>query len=117
MEATKQQIEIIRHSLGVGDDGWDRSYRNYYCDAVDAPDLLEMVEAGWMKLGRTINEGEDRYFIVTKEGIQEHERQRVRKPKLTKSQRVYRLFMSLDTGRSFHHFLINPFYADARRRA
>ncbi len=38
-------------------------------------------------------------------------------PKLTRSQKMYRAYLDMDVCDSFHDFLVNPYWADARRRA
>jgi hypothetical protein len=47
MPLTSEQIQILRHSLGLHPDGTGRSYRNrYVCDP--NPDLDSLVDGGFL---------------------------------------------------------------------
>lgn len=67
---TPQQRETILHSLGLTPRGkrqrrW--SFRNFYC-AHQPPSahIADLRNAGWLRPGRTINEGTARFYYVTK---------------------------------------------------
>lgn len=63
----KRHLEIMRHALGLQDDGSGSEYRNYYYTQDSDPVLCAMVEAGLMYRANTMEQGM-RYFVVTLEG-------------------------------------------------
>lgn len=74
---TPAQRDLILHALGLTPRGgrmrrW--SYRNHYCACVhvvsDSEDaiLAGMVDQDWLVAGRTINDGRDRFYHVTRAG-------------------------------------------------
>lgn len=69
-EPTQDQRDVIMHSLGLPNRDRRKTipYRNYYCTSVGDPKLEAIVAAGWMRKGCTLNEGRDRYYIVTEAG-------------------------------------------------
>ena len=67
-----EQLLILRHSLGVGDDGKGRSYRNHFVTgegSTDYPHCMALVDAGLMKRrkGNVLTGGDD-LFTVTEAG-------------------------------------------------
>ena len=50
MNLTNEQVGILRHSLGIGDDGRGCEYRNYFvAGANDEPTCRALVSAGCME--------------------------------------------------------------------
>ena len=81
---TQEQAKIVGHSLGVNvyhaqvsGKKKDKKlpaefYRNRFCASSshnDMPVLLELEQTGYMKPGRTINQGQDVLWYVTESGI------------------------------------------------
>lgn len=69
---TEQQLLILRHSLGIGDDGNGRAYRNHFVTgegSTDYPSCIALVEAGMMtrRRGDPLSGGDD-IFLVTPKG-------------------------------------------------
>lgn len=61
-------LHILRHSLGLDDEGRGNQYRNYYCAAVENDPCAALAALGLMSAGRTINGGTCRYYHVTDAG-------------------------------------------------
>lgn len=103
------ELQILRHALGVGDHGWDRSYRNHFVTSPDGADhqhCMALVALGFMarRPGNAITGGSD-LFNVTQAGraaVQEHTPP---PPKLTRSQRRYQQFLRYDGGVTFGEYL------------
>lgn len=77
MTLTHSQLDILRHSLGiryVGAVTVAFEYtRNHYCCEVGSEDETEikaLIEAGYMRRGKTINDGRDFYAHVTDKGLE-----------------------------------------------
>jgi len=65
--------DIIRHSLGL--DRSTESYRNYFCAETagchaDQSTIDSLVQLGFMRAARTINNGRDTIYVVTEAGRQ-----------------------------------------------
>lgn len=67
-----EHLHILRHSLGVGDRGTKKSYRNHFVTgegSVDYPGCMHLVGMGYMKRrDPSPLTGGDFVFIVTSEG-------------------------------------------------
>lgn len=63
---TAEQTDDMLHALGLKD--VPPKDRNHYCAEDGRPSLEELVRAGLMERGGTINEGRDRYYRVTPAG-------------------------------------------------
>lgn len=73
VSTTRTERDIMRHSL-FGSGNSKKPYRNYYCVSVGSPDDLvigHLVDLGLMKYGHVINDGKERYAIVTEAGAAE----------------------------------------------
>lgn len=95
MNPTAEQLDIMRHALGMNYE--PRQHRNYYCaslvDGKPTEAIGELVVAGLMAAGTSINEGAMQYFVVTPEGhkvVHDHAPPR---PKLTRSQARYERYL------------------------
>ena len=67
-----EQLGILRHSLGLRDDGRGRSYRNHFVTgegSTDYPHCMALVGSGLMtsRKGNALSGGDD-IFIVTDAG-------------------------------------------------
>lgn len=64
-----EQLAILRHALGYsGATPPTEPFRNHYCTRDGDERLEAMVAEGWMEHGRTLNDGQDRYYFVTPAG-------------------------------------------------
>jgi len=103
------QLQILRHALGVGDGGMERSYRNHFVTDPGGAGhrrCMALVSRGFMvqRAGNAITGGSD-LFNVTQAGraaVQEHT---PLPPKLTRSQQCYRQFLRYDGGVTFGEYL------------
>jgi hypothetical protein len=67
-----EQLGILRHSLGLRENGSGKSYRNHFCTgpgSTDYPHCMALVESGHMirRNGNALTGGDD-LFIVTDAG-------------------------------------------------
>jgi len=105
MNLTPKHIHILRHSLGLDENGHGNQYRNYYCSGYDCdghPDIEELVHAGLMELGRV--DGNNRFYRVTDKG-RDAALKDVVYPVLTRSQKRYQRFLDADSGMRFGEWL------------
>lgn len=89
-----EQLHILRHSLGLDDNGHGNCYRNYYATAPDCSgysDMEALVAGGLMHRNGSI--GAYEAFSVTAAGRTAALRDVVY-PKLTKGQRRYQAWLS-----------------------
>lgn len=104
-----EQLHILQHSLGVDKYGQGRPYRDHYCVGLDnagtLADLRYLVSQGWMREGRTINEGRDQYFHVTQLGLSAMKGHSPKPPKVSRGRQRYLEFLNADSGMSFGEFL------------
>lgn len=69
---TKAQRESLEHALGLDYPHQIRdgvTWRNHYCASDGDSDMEALVAAGLMSRGGTINQGRDRYYFATAEGM------------------------------------------------
>ncbi|PPU28671.1 hypothetical protein [Xanthomonas arboricola] len=102
-DLTPTELHVLRHSLGTGEDGRNPSYRNHFVtgpNSSDHPTCMQLVDLGLMqrRAGGAISGGDD-IFTVTTGGRAAAEPQEV--PKLSRSARRYRNYLSADSGLSF----------------
>jgi hypothetical protein len=107
---TPDHLHILQHSLGLDDHGQGRAYRNHYvtgpaCDGFD--DCRTLAEAGLMKDHGPRGEltGGMHCFTVTDAGRAAVADQSPPRPKLTRSQRMYREYLEADCGVTFIEYL------------
>lgn len=106
-----KQLQIIRHSLGVGDKHRDKEYRNRFFTGpggTDFPICSELVALGFMQdHGPQSMCSGMHCFTVTDAGRAESIRLRNLKPekKLTRDQRRYKAFLNEDCGLKFGQWL------------
>lgn len=106
--ADSQQLEILRHSLGLTRS--KEAYRNHFVTGPgsdDHPTCMALVEAGLMKRHQpSALTGGDDCFSVTEAGrayVAEHTPP---PPKLTRSQQRYRDYLRSDSDQSFREWLM-----------
>ncbi len=109
-DTTLQQLNVLRHSLGLNAKGHGRRYRNHFCTgpgSEDYDDCCAMVAAGYMQRTRTATElsGGDDVFTVTPEGIALVEATKDPEAVLTRSQNRYRSYLRSETDQSFGEWL------------
>jgi hypothetical protein len=105
----KEHLHIIRHSLGLDDNGQGREYRNRFVTGEGSDNYqlcMGMVSDGLMirRRGSELTGGDD-LFQVTEAGRELEQANRPPVKKLTRSQARYRRFLNADIGWSFREFL------------
>ncbi len=64
-----EELECLRHALGLNDDGTGKSWRNYFCADPADETCVALVASGDMRVGRDVPSGIAlKYFHVTDEG-------------------------------------------------
>lgn len=109
MKPTPQQIHILRHSLGLDDNGHGNQYRNYFCTGLDCDsytDCSQLEQMGMMS--DAAESGKNIFFTVTELGRAEALKGVVY-PKLTRSQRRIQAFRKADSGLTFREWLNTKF--------
>lgn len=123
MKLTEAQADMLRHMLGINDPCLlppSDPYRNYAAVEPGDQRLLELERLGLVECYRKAAPGfEYDSYRATDLGrrlaYESHRRVRLPKPR-----RVYRRYLSVRDAvpdLTFREFLINPGYADIRRRA
>ena len=105
MTLTKEQLQILQHSLGVDQYGQGQMYRNHFCaGGKDEQVCRELVEAGYME---TFTRSYLPYYNcrVTEAGKAAMFEQSPKPPKLTRSQERYRRYLRADSGLKFIEWL------------
>lgn len=108
---TKEQLQILQHSLGVDEYGrTPRGYtpytRNHFCaGGADEATCRELVAMGFMVQHPTIDWLPYFNCSVTPDGIKAMHKESPPAPKLTAGQKRYREFLDADTGESFGQWL------------
>ncbi|NEL79982.1 MAG: hypothetical protein G3W61_27525, partial [Xanthomonas perforans] len=108
-DLTQDELNVLRHSLGTGEYGRERSYRNHFvtgAGSTDHPTCMQLVELGLMQRhsGNALSGGDD-IFTVTAAGRAAEAAQVEPTPKLTPGQRRYRAFLDADSGIDFGQWL------------
>ena len=101
---TPDQLHILQHSLGLDQYASGPMYRNHYCG--DPENCRPLVAMGYM-IEHPASEltGGDPLFTVTKDGKLAVFAESPKPPKLTRSQKQYREFLSADSGMKFIDWL------------
>jgi hypothetical protein len=108
---TKEQLQILQHSLGVDEygrtpKGFTPYTRNHFCaGGADEETCRELVALGYMAQHPTTSWLPYFNCSVTPEGIKAMHRESPAPPKLTAGQKRYREFLEADTGESFGQWL------------
>ena len=94
---TAEQRDILGHALGLN--YTPRQDRNCYCASLSAGapprDIAELVRQGLLAPGRALNEGRDRYYVVTDAGIAVAKLAFPPPKPLTRSQARYQRYLQL----------------------
>ncbi|MCU1068503.1 hypothetical protein [Stenotrophomonas maltophilia] len=103
------ELQILRHALGVGDGGLERSYRNHFVTGEGGADhqhCMALVERGLLvrHAANAITGGSD-LFNVTQAGRAAVHAHTPPPPKLTTSQQRYQQFLRYDGGVTFGEYL------------
>ncbi len=103
------ELHILRHALGVGDGGLERSYRNHFVTGEGGSDhqhCLALVARGYMvqRVGNAMTGGDD-LFTVNDAGRAAVQENTPPPPKLTRSQQRYQQFLNYDGGVTFGDYL------------
>jgi hypothetical protein len=117
----KEHYNLLHHALGIKDPDQVHSFRNYFAASNrhhDLQGLLELCGEGLMVEGNTPSfcHDEQRTFYVTENGRLLAFNTRPKPPKLTKGQKRYKLFLSMDSEYTFGDWLKDPFFNEQRRR-
>ncbi len=103
------ELHILRHALGVGDGGTERSYRNHFVTGEGGADhqhCMALVARGYMvrRANHPLTGGSDLFNVTQagREAVQEHTPP---PPKLTRSQQRYQQFLNYDGGVTFGDYL------------
>lgn len=100
------ELHILRHALGVGEGGWERSYRNHFVTGEGGSDhvlCMALVQRGLMtrRAGNAITGGSD-IFTATAAG---RTAAVALPPRRTPGQRRYMAYLESDTDLSFIDWL------------
>lgn len=106
MADQKQQLSILRHTLGVGEGGWEKSHRNHFVAGAGGQNhavCMELVNHGLMtrQQGHPLAGGDD-VFYATDIGRAAAIAQA---PTTTREQRRYRAYLASDSRQSFIEWL------------
>ncbi len=72
----EEELAILRHALGLNEDGTGRAYRNYYAAEPNDKDCATLEQKGDMRSSsRTPLQGELKYYYVTGQGIKRARKQ------------------------------------------
>ena len=109
---------LLHHTLGI-DENNKRTYRNYFAtseNATDYPDLMRLVDAGYMEKRESPSwSGCELTFYVTDSGKVKAFETLPEPPKLTRGKRRYQAYLALDCCEDFGQFLKDPYYNDYRK--
>jgi hypothetical protein len=103
-----EEIHILFHSLGLDDNGHGREYRNHFATDPKSQDGIlceHLCTKGYMQdHGEQSMWGGMHCYCVTEQG-KEFARTKAIHPRLTRSQKRYRAFLSADCGMRFGEWL------------
>jgi hypothetical protein len=108
---TKQQLEILQHSLGVDmygqtPKGYTPYTRNRFCAGVKDEDICrELVALGYMKQHETTKWLPYFNCSATPSGINAMRNESPAPPKLTRGQQRYRAFLEADLDITFREWI------------
>jgi len=104
---TKEQLQVLQHSLGLDQYGQGEMYRNHFCAGSDDVPICEsLVALGYMRVFAP-NQSPLPYYncTVTPAGKDAVRRESPPTPKLTRAQKRYREFLRADSGERFIDWL------------
>jgi hypothetical protein len=110
---TKEQLQILQHSLGVDEygrtpKGFTPYTRNHFCAGLGGPDEIvcrELIGLGFMKQHETTEHMPYFNCSVTLNGTLAMASESQKPPKLTRSQLRYRRFLDSDCDMSFRDWI------------
>jgi hypothetical protein len=114
----KRQLEILQHALGLDQYGQGKPYRNHFCAGdKDEAACQKLVALGYMDQRPTTEIFPYFNCVVTEAGKEAVRRESPAPPKLTRSQKNYRAFLSADCGMTFFDWLKRGRPHDILRRS
>jgi len=106
-----KMLHVLRHSLGIGEQGRGAIYRNHFVAGAGSADhetCLHLVSLGYMhhraNWSSALTGGDD-LFVVSDEGKRAARATAEADPKRTRAQRRYARFLDSDSGLSFGEWL------------
>lgn len=103
---TKEQLQILQHSLGLDQYGQGAITRNHFCaGGGDVQVCRSLVALGYMREHSATQVFPYYNCSVTDAGIAAVRRESPPAPKLSRSQRRYRDYLKADVDRSFGEWL------------
>lgn len=126
MDLTKEEKHILLHTLGLENiqfyekEKIEKPYRNGFYTSYKEKDfkiIKNLIDKGLMYDSKvTFKEG-DTYFCATKNGILLAQKLALESiPKLTRSQKRYRLYLHSESDEGFGNWLKNSYWDDYRKR-
>jgi len=116
MTLTANQLQILQHALGLDQYGQGAINRNHFCAGGPDEEVCRfLVEVGYMREHPTTGVFPYYNCSVTRAGKGLVLLESPAPPKLTRSQRRYRDFLRVDTGRKFGEWLKDTTGAEVRR--
>lgn len=114
VEITKNQLNIMRHALGIDDAGIPKNNRDYFrnrfvtdLNTEDEKECQHLVAIGMMDDTGPLFLAEGMHlFMVSEQGRKYVDENAPKPKKLTRGQRRYREFLELDMGLTFKEFLM-----------
>jgi hypothetical protein len=102
---TQSQLETLQHTLGVDQYGRGPKWRNYFVG--EDADCEALVGLGYMEKrpGHALLTAGDPVYVVTRTGKTAMVEESPSPPRLTRSQRRYEHYRSLDSTLSFGDYL------------
>ena len=111
---TKNQLNIMRHALGIDDAGISKNNRDYFrnrfvtdLNTENGKECQQLVAIGMMEdTGPLFLAVGMHLFMVSEQGRKYVDENAPKPEKLTRGQRRYREFLELDMGLTFKEFLM-----------
>lgn len=107
-EMTREQLHILRHSLGLDDTGRGREYRNHYCIGPDChgwSDVRTLIEQRLMRDCGSGGIAGGLHIIVVTDAGKMLARKQDPMPKETRGHRRWKAFLRADCGMTFGEWL------------
>lgn len=116
-------LQILRHALGIGEDGRGKTTRDYYCTGPESEDFdlcqILVADSYMVDQGAKASAGGMHLFTVTLFGaVAATDLSPPAKP--TRGQRLYQHWLEISEcypGAKFGDFITRPEFAESRERA
>jgi len=126
MELTKQEQHILLHTLGLSNiqfyekEKIHEPYRNRFYTSYDCDDykiIKDLIEKELMYDTQRSWEEDRSYFCATEKGIELAQRIALENiPKMTRSQKRYRLYLHSEADEKFRDWIKNSYWDEYRKR-